>query len=308
MFSFSKSVISNQEKDGELKKLKESENWYRTLVEAAHDMIYVINKNFQLEFVNSFAAKYLKKDAAELIGKQHAEFFPPKIAERHEENLKKVLKTGQSLYSEADEIMCGKRIFLGSWLCPIFDEKGKVNAVLGISRDITSRKILELQLSQSEESYRNIVELSLDAMIVHREGKIIYINKAALIMMNTDDPQKIIGQPLMNFVHPDSRDLVKQRIEDLASGKKENVPFVEEKFIRLDGSPVDVEVGSVAIIFRGTKAFQVIARDLTQKKNTEQEKLKYLSEIEKINKYLVGRELKMKELKKEIVELKQKCA
>jgi len=64
----------------------------------------------------------------------------------------------------------------------------------------------------------------------------------------------------------------------------------------------------VAIFFKGVKAFQVIARDLRQKKNIEEERKKNLAELEKINKYLVGRELKMRELKKEIAELKQKCA
>ena len=275
------------------------------MTEAAHDIIYIINKDFQIDYVNNFAAKCLKKDAVEVIGKKDIEIFPPEIAARHKKNLEKVLSTGESLYYEAEDELGDKKMFLGTWLSPIFDDKKKVVAVLGISRDITFRKNLETQLAESEKTYHSLVDSSLDALVIHDGGKIIYVNQSALKMLGTNNLQKIIGRNVMDFVHSDSKDSVKKRIETMLSGEKLSVPFTEEKFISLDGTPIDVEVGSVAIFFKGVKAFQVIARDLRQKKNIEEERKKNLAELEKINKYLVGRELKMRELKKEIAELKK---
>jgi len=293
--------IENEEK------LRQSEKRYRALAEAAHDLIYVIDKDFKVEFVNSFTAKHFKQDAVSLVGKPYIDFFSSEAAERHKKNLEKVLVTGEPLYMESEEDLGDKKSFLGSWLCPIFDDKGKPTSVLGISRDISARKLIEIQLQQSEQNYKNLVDLSPDSLFVHGGGKILFVNQTALKMLGADDPKKIIGQPVMNFVHVDSKELVKKRIEDMASGVVAGVPFVEEKFIRLDGTYIDVEVGSVAIIFQGQKAFQVIARDLSARKAMELEKEKYFKEVEKLNEFMVGRELKMKELKKENEALKKKC-
>ncbi|MCX6778876.1 MAG: PAS domain S-box protein, partial [Candidatus Magasanikbacteria bacterium] len=179
-------------------KLIKSENRYRVLAEAAHDMIYMFSKDFKIEFVNSYTTRHFKQDSTSLIGKPFVEFFSSEAAERHKKNLEKVLVTGESLYVEAEEDMGGKKLFLGSWLCPVFDETGKAVSVLGISRDISARKLMELQLKQSEANYKNLVDLSPDALVVHSGGKILFLNQAALKMLGADDPQKIIGQPVMN--------------------------------------------------------------------------------------------------------------
>jgi PAS domain S-box-containing protein len=136
-------------------------------------------------------------------------------------------------------------------------------------RDITQRKLAEQQLQESEERYRRLVEYSPDAIAVHCEGKFVFANPASLKLIGAADESQIIGLSVMSVIHPDYIEIVRQR---MLIGLKEQValPPLEEKFIRLDGSIIDVEVTSLPINFKGKPATQVVVRD-----TTEQKKLQY---------------------------------
>ncbi len=73
----------------------------------------------------------------------------------------------------------------------------------------------------------------------------------------------------MDFVHPDYRKAVKERINQTGKEGKD-VPIIEEKFIRLDGSVIDVDVKAIPITYRGERGALVIIRDITERKRTEE--------------------------------------
>ncbi|MBN1396431.1 MAG: PAS domain S-box protein, partial [Bacteroidetes bacterium] len=136
-------------------------------------------------------------------------------------------------------------------------------------RDITERRLAEQQLQESEERYRRLVEYLPDAIAVHCEGKIVFANPAGLKLIGATDESQLIGLPVMSMIHPDYVETVKQRI---LTGLKERkaLPPMEEKFIRLDGTVIDVETTSIPTFFKGKPAIQVVMRDIT-----EQKKLQY---------------------------------
>lgn len=127
--------------------LRESEDLYRTLAEAARDMIFIVDAQGVVRYVNSFAARQFGKRPEELVGQRQSSLFPPDAAEVHVRNLHKVLKSGEPLYAEEEtpfpEI---GNVWLGTWLVPIRDQQGQATAVMGVSRDITDRKRAEEQL------------------------------------------------------------------------------------------------------------------------------------------------------------------
>lgn len=132
---------------------------------------------------------------------------------------------------------------------------------------------LKEEIEESETRYRHLVELSPDAVAVHSEGKIVFVNPAAVKLMGATKPEDLIGKPAIDMVHPDYRDMVRQRIgQQLATNQP--VPLIEEKFVRLDGSAIDVEVVAVPLTFRGKPAVQVIARNITERKRMEEQLLR----------------------------------
>jgi PAS domain S-box-containing protein len=125
------------------KALRESEERYRTLSEAAQDMIFIINKNDLVEYVNSSAAQLFNQKPEDIIGKQRSSLFPPDISISQTRSLQNVFESGKSNYVESTAVHGDQQTWLGTWLVPLRIEKGQVTAVLGVSRDITNQKWLE---------------------------------------------------------------------------------------------------------------------------------------------------------------------
>jgi PAS domain S-box-containing protein len=132
------------------------------------------------------------------------------------------------------------------------------------------RKRAEEALLSSEERYRALVELSPDALFVQVGEKIVFINSAGVRLFGARQPEQLIGHLVRELVHPDYWKVVQQRQRQmLVEGKP--LPFLEQTWVRLDGSPVDVEVAAAPLVFAGKSAAQVIAHDITERKRTEQE-------------------------------------
>src|SRR5437762_977360 len=96
------------------------------------------------------------------------------------------------------------------------------------------------ELSESEDRYRRLVHGSPDAILIHANGRLAYANLAAAKLLGASDPDELIGLPALQIVHPDFHQIVLERIKSEESG--EPVPMMEERFVRLDGSMVEVEV------------------------------------------------------------------
>jgi PAS domain S-box-containing protein/putative nucleotidyltransferase with HDIG domain len=138
------------------------------------------------------------------------------------------------------------------------------------------RKLAETALTESEARYRSLVEMSPDAIAVHQKGSLVFVNPAAVRIMGASRPEELIGRPISLVIHPDYRQMVLERVrESLRTGTP--LPLIEEKFVRLDGSAVDVEVAAAPLMFHGEQVMQVIVRDITQRKEQE-EKLRLASE------------------------------
>ena len=136
-------------------------------------------------------------------------------------------------------------------------------------RDVTERRNMEEQLRIGEEKYRSLVELSPFAIYVHVEGICVFANTSGIKLLGGREPGEIIGQSVMRFVHPDYRGLVVSRINSLLTDEKQLVP-IEEKFIRLDGSIIDVEVSGIKFDYNGKVAIQLVVVDITERKRAEE--------------------------------------
>lgn len=149
---------------------------------------------------------------------------------------------------------------------PSRSENGDV-VVNGLILDITERKRLEQQHRDSDKRYRDLVEHIPLGIGIYAEGKMVYANKCALDMMGASCPSDILGKSVHDLVHPDYIPLVKERIRKVLQGA--DVAPVEEKYIRVDGRVIDVEASSFPFVFESKPAVQVIAKDITEKKQAE---------------------------------------
>lgn len=140
------------------------------------------------------------------------------------------------------------------------------------SRD--ERERVQQVLQENELRYQYLVELSPDAIFVQCEGKLVFINSAGVKLLGASCPEDLIGKVVLDFIHPLDRPTVTQRMQRLSVG--EVAPLREEKFIRLDGTVVDVEVTASPFMYYGKIAAQAVAHDITGRKRLDQERQQLL--------------------------------
>lgn len=177
------------------------------------------------------------------------------------------------------------------------------------------KKILENQLKVTETNYYSVVECSPNAILVHRDWKIVYVNPAAVKMFEAISKEDIVDRELLDLVHKDYHMLVMSRVQDIIE-RKANAPMVEMQFLSLTKSVIDVEVQGTGIIYEGKPSVHVALRDITKRKETEQSlketilKLQrsHLGHIEVISKIMELRDLYTADHQKSVACLSQEIA
>jgi two-component system, response regulator PdtaR len=122
------------------KKYKESEICYRDLAENSPDMIFLINPDLLVDYVNESSLKYLKLPKDEVIGKPVQKIFPQNSFEIQKRELEGMFQTGNSIRVESHFVFPDCELLLDTRLKPLKDSNGEVYAIMGISRDVTQKK------------------------------------------------------------------------------------------------------------------------------------------------------------------------
>src|SRR5262249_28644129 len=128
----------------------------------------------------------------------------------------------------------------------------------------------EEELRQSEERFRLLVELCPDTLFIHSGGKNVYLNSAGAKLLGAGKPEENLGESVFDLGHPDYHAVVRERMRAM-NGSGQGVPFVEQKFVRLDKTVVEVEVAAVPCAYQNQPAVQVIARDLSPRRSLERQ-------------------------------------
>ncbi len=107
-----------------------------------------------------------------------------------------------------------------------------------------------------------------EAIIVYTPEKFLYVNEFAARRLGAD-PAALIGQPIMEFVHPDSVPVVVERIRELVTTGEAGPPL-DVRFVARDGTVIIAEIVSVPIMFAGERAFLGLIRDIGRRAIAEQ--------------------------------------
>ena len=146
---------------------------------------------------------------------------------------------------------------------PRLADSGEFLSTLCTLRDVTERKCAEEKLRKSEEKYRDLIEISPDAIyVVDANGICVLGNRAGAELAGVPQDE-LVGTPVADTYLPQERHLFRERLDKLKTGR--TIRF-ERKFVRKNGEIVPVEV-SVSGIRGGY--FQAILRDISERKKAE---------------------------------------
>src|SRR6266542_3001201 len=147
---------------------------------------------------------------------------------------------------------------------PRLSESGEFLSTLCTLRDVTERKCAEEKLRKSEEKYRDLIEISPDAIyVVDADGICVLGNRAGAELAGIPQ-EELVGTPVTDTYLPEERHLFLERLKKLEAN---STLLFERKFVRRNGEIVLVEVSVSAI--RGGY-FQAILRDISERKRAEE--------------------------------------
>ena len=121
--------------------------------------------------------------------------------------------------------------------------------------------------------FRALVENAPDAIVVSRNGVVLYANAAAARLLGHDDVTEMIGKP-MTFLDRASAEVMMRRLQQMAETGERLVPR-EYPARRRDGVTITAEIASTFIEFEGAPAVLAYARDVTDRKLLEEELASY---------------------------------
>ena len=260
--------------------LRESEEKYRTLVENAHEAIAIVQE-WKIVFVNQRGADMLGRPVPEIEGQMFMDFIWPEDRDRLKDLHAKRI-AGASVPQTYDFRITGaggRPVWVSNSTTGI-SWQGKAST-LSLMTDITERKFAEAALQESEETFRRVIEGAPEAIYIGADWKFVYLNPAALRLLGATSGNSLIGTPFLDRIHPRFHEAIKNRVNGLYH-EKVAASTLEEVYVRLDGTEVEVEVSAVPFRYMGKDGALVFVWDITSRKSAEQARRKSEAEYRRI--------------------------
>lgn len=266
--------------------IQQSEEKHRLLIENSHDIIYTLDLDGKFTFVSNAWSVFLGYSVSEMIGTPFVKSVNIKDRPAFQQFFTETLQSSERQTGVEYKIKHAD----GSWrwhtssAMPIKNNAGICIGIEGVARDISEQKQVEAALHESEERYRVLVENSPVGIILTQKGRFIYANKAGLNLYGYESMDELMGQKIINFIHPESQKMLMKRVLSLRRGE-ENSPL-EIKVIQKDGNICETESISSQVKIHGEETILIFAQDISARKQAE-EKIRKNTEdlilIQKLN-------------------------
>jgi PAS domain S-box-containing protein len=253
--------------ENELVRCRQREETYRSLVESSSDSLYMVDKNCRYLFANNSYLVRHGVSTENMIGRSYGDFHSKGQEIIFAKNITEAFDTGN--YSQQEhKSEKGDKYFLRTF-SPVRQRgpEGEITAVVVISLEITARKLINDALQESETKFRALMETTLSSSFVVQGEKFRYVNPA-FERLSGYTLQDLHGLNFWDLVHPDFRQLVKER--GFARQKHENIPArYEFKYVTKSGEVGWIDYAGTYIEFEGKPALLASGFDITERKKVE---------------------------------------
>jgi PAS domain S-box-containing protein len=277
LFPYKKNIVGGLFRDiTERKKieqsLKESEGWFKSLVESTSDWIWQVDENVKYTYASPKINDILGYEPQEILGKMPFDLMPKNEALKISKVFEKITSNKIPFRNLENWNIHknGKLVLLETSGIPIIDDRGSLKGYRGIDRDVTKRREIMEALRLSEEKFSKAFLNSPFAVTLTclDDGKIVEINDSAASLFGYER-HEVVGRTTLEFqmwVNPEDR---QKFIHDLnSSGIIRNR---ELSLRKRNGTIFYILISASVIIIQGEKHFLSTFLDITERKKSENE-------------------------------------
>lgn len=252
------------------KPLQQYEAFIQTLADATTDLIFAKDLQGRYVMVNAAFAQTLNMSVEDIIGKDDAALFPSLMAQQLRQADKSILTSGETRTLEEIGISTGPIRYYQSTKGVYRNDQGQVMGLFGISRDVTAHKHAEAALRTSEEKFRDLIQGSIEGIVIHTHWTIVFANQSYADILGYQDAAALLGVDLLeHLATPDDRERLLQYQSTRERG--EEVPSrYETRAVHKNGSMIWLDVLARPILWEGKRAIQVTVTDITERKRFEE--------------------------------------
>ncbi|MFY1592253.1 PAS domain-containing protein [Bacillus sp. J14] len=245
---------------------------FERLVEMLPNPLYV-SINGTIAYANNAMLAMLGADSKDaVIGRQSYEFIEEEyhdIVKNRIVRMQKGMEVG--MIEQTWRRLDGTPVHLEVKAAPTTYKNQRAELLLLI--DISSRKKFQTILQKSRERYQLLIQNSIDTIAVIHNDKWVFMNESGISLFEAETYEDLIGKNVYDQLHPCDHDGVKQRIRNIIDRKTES-EIIKQSWFTFKNRLIYTEMVCIPTTFFGEMAVQVILRDISERKQTEELMLK----------------------------------
>jgi PAS domain S-box-containing protein len=250
---------------------RESEERYRALFDRSFYGVFIMDLEGRILDVNDIGLKMLGYRREHLGDLNFWNLISEDQAAAAAKAREEVLRTGLQESTAEYRFKCrdGGHIWVEATSTVIY-RGGHPYAVQGIARDITERKRAEDELRSSEERFRSLIQNASDIIVILSGDGLFSYESPSVERIFQYPAGYLIGKSPLEFIHPDDVPTIQRELDDVYRIHNDGQP-TEFRMRRFDGSWIHLEaIGKNLIDFPGINGLVITARDITERKKTEE--------------------------------------
>jgi len=251
--------------------LHRSRELYRAYFTASPLAVFVADTNGRYLEVNGAATALTGYSSAELLRMSIGDLLVTEDSHELHERLVRLLALGSGRHEvrirrKDDQVR----------QCLVHATAIGPNQLLGFFLDITDRRDAEERLRESEERFRGLSEASIEAILIHDQGRVVDVNQA-LCALGGYSWHELVGRDVFDLIAPEDR----ERVYRLLLAEYDQ-PY-EITGLHRGGSPIPLEVRARSFPFRGQLLRVVALRDVSERRRAEEVRESLIRELEAKN-------------------------
>ena len=243
--------------------IADSENRLRAIFDAEPECVKVVSIDGQLLSINPAGLAMLEADSIEEARRQSLfDYILPQYRDAFAELHQRVVRSGEAGTLQFQiQGLKGTERWMDTHAVPLRDQHGKIEAQLGITRDITKQRRAEEALRDSEQRFRCLSDSAFEGLMIHEQGLIVDANQACAELFGFREAAEILGKTCLETIAltEESRAIVREQLRN----PRDRV--FEIRAYRPDGRIRILETQGRDLIYRGRRGRVVALRDVTER-------------------------------------------